>query len=141
MFSKACEYAIKSMIYIESSSSDSQKISLDEIAQAIDSPVAFTAKILQKLKKSGLLVSTIGAKGGFEIEKNKTITIKDIVLAIDGDGFFSKCVLGLKVCSPENPCPAHDAYTKSRNLLLRDLLNLNINEFSELIKNKYISLK
>ena len=56
------------MIFIELKSSASRKISLNEIAEAIDSPVAFTAKILQKLRKSGLIISTIGARGGFQIE-------------------------------------------------------------------------
>ena len=53
------------MIYIESNGVDNSKIKLNEIAEAIDSPVAFTAKILQQLKRNGLLISTIGAKGGF----------------------------------------------------------------------------
>ncbi|MBK8636145.1 MAG: Rrf2 family transcriptional regulator [Saprospiraceae bacterium] len=53
MFSKACEYAIKAMIFIELKSSASRKISLNEIAEAIDSPVAFTAKIYRNLEKAG----------------------------------------------------------------------------------------
>lgn len=141
MFSKACEYAIKSMIYIESHGVDSKKISLNEISEAINSPLAFTAKILQQLKRSGLLISTIGAKGGFQIERNKPITIKEIVIAIDGDGFFSKCVLGLKVCSSTNPCPAHEAYKNIKENLIKDLLDLELNEFTKNIKNKSISLK
>lgn len=40
------------MIYIESNGVDNSKIKLNEIAEAIDSPVAFTAKILQQLKET-----------------------------------------------------------------------------------------
>ncbi len=141
MFSKACEYGIKSMIYIQSNHDDSRKICLNEIAEAINSPMAFTAKILQQLKRSGLLVSTIGAKGGFQIKNNKPITIKEIVLAIDGDGFFSKCVLGLKVCSSANPCPAHEAYKLIKENMIKDLLDLELDEFTKNIKNKTIALK
>lgn len=141
MFTKACAYAIKSMIFIAANCSESKKINLNEIAFAIDSPGAFTAKILQQLKRSGLLNSSIGAKGGFQIEKNKTITIGNIVNAIDGDSYLTSCVLGLKTCSPATPCPAHSTYTRIREILIKDLLNLNINEFSDLIKKQSISLK
>lgn len=41
------------------------------IAEQINSPVAFTAKILQKLVKSNIVCSVKGKHGGFEIEKNK----------------------------------------------------------------------
>jgi Rrf2 family iron-sulfur cluster assembly transcriptional regulator len=141
MFSKACEYAIKSMIYIEANGVACQRISLQEIAEGIDSPVAYTAKILQQLKKSGLIISTIGPKGGFQIDKRKNITVKNIVMAIDGNGFFNKCVLGLKVCSSTNPCPAHKVYTRIKDSLIKDLLDLDLADFSKKIKNKSIALK
>lgn len=141
MFSKACEYAIKSMIYIVSHGADSRKIGLSEIAEAIDSPVAFTAKILQQLKKRGLLTSAVGPKGGFQTQKNRPITIKEIVLAIDGDGFFSKCVLGLKVCSSLNPCPAHEAYLVIKENTIKGLMEIEIEDFTNRINNKSIALK
>ncbi len=129
------------MIYIESQSVESRKISLNEIADAIDSPVAFTAKILQKLKRNGLLTSTIGAKGGFKVVNKRIITLKDIVVAIDGDGFFNNCILGLKVCSSSNPCPAHGAYKIIKETLIAELLNIPINKFSKDIINKSLTLK
>jgi Rrf2 family iron-sulfur cluster assembly transcriptional regulator len=141
MFSKACEYAIKSMIFIQSNSDSSEPIRLGDIAEAIDSPVAFTSKILQQLKKSGLLISSAGNKGGFKIPENKTITLKQIVLTIDGDGLFNKCLLGLKVCSSENPCPAHSSYQVIRDYLITNLLDAKLDDFTKKIKSKSISLK
>ena len=49
MFSKACEYAIRSCILIATNSLESKNSNLKDISKAIDSPEAFTAKILQKL--------------------------------------------------------------------------------------------
>jgi len=51
MFSKATEYALRATIYIAQKSSVDKKLSLTEIAQAIDSPPSFTAKILQLLNE------------------------------------------------------------------------------------------
>ena len=52
MFSKACEYAIRSTIYIAERSNLDKRVSITDIAKAIDSPEAFTAKILQQQKKN-----------------------------------------------------------------------------------------
>ncbi len=69
MFSKACEYAIRAAIFIASESERGRRSSLKDIAREIDSPEAFTAKTLQKLTRSGIIVSTKGAQGGFEVPK------------------------------------------------------------------------
>ena len=67
MFSKSCEYAIRATIFIASKCCENRKVGLKEIADAIDSPTAFTAKILQKLSKNKIINSTKGVNGGFEI--------------------------------------------------------------------------
>lgn len=112
MFSKACEYGIRASVVVALNSMENKRISLKEIANAIDSPEAFTAKILQKLVKHRLIYSIQGSQGGFEMVtvNLKKITLEDIVIAIDGDASFTMCVLGLKECSEVNPCPAHKKY-------------------------------
>jgi Rrf2 family protein len=109
MFSKACEYGIKSMIYIAWKSRQQGRAGLNDIAAEIDSPVSFTAKILQKLVKSGLLHSIKGPTGGFEIseEQAAVIRLSQIVTAIDGNQVYMGCGLGFNNCSDLKPCPVH----------------------------------
>lgn len=118
MFSKACEYGIKAMIYLAKQSSDGRLVSLKEIAASIESPEAFTAKILQQLRKQKLLHSVKGKAGGFKlvISQDK-ICLSQIVEAIDGDKIFTGCGLGLKTCSEELPCPIHHKFKVVRNEL------------------------
>ena len=71
MFSKACEYGIKATIYIAMQSMQNSRVSLKDIAKEIDSPVAFTAKILQQLARNKIVESVKGPTGGFQIEKKK----------------------------------------------------------------------
>jgi Rrf2 family iron-sulfur cluster assembly transcriptional regulator len=108
MFSKACEYAIKAMIYLAVCQHENRRAGIREIAESIASPEAFTAKILQQLVRSRLLSSVKGPHGGFELAKpaDQTMMIQ-VVEAIDGDGMFVNCVLGLDECSGSNPCPVH----------------------------------
>ncbi len=47
MFSKACEYGIRAAVYVTLQSLEGRRVSVSEIGEEIDAPVAFTAKILQ----------------------------------------------------------------------------------------------
>jgi Rrf2 family protein len=119
MFSKACEYAIRATAHIARQSLNSERASLVDISKAIDSPVAYTAKILQQLVKTGIISSTRGKNGGFYIsgqEMNKRM-ISEIVFAFDGNAIYTGCGLGLETCSPEQPCPAHQQFVNIRNEL------------------------
>lgn len=119
MFSKACEYAIKSSVYIGQRSLALQKVNVGEISRAVSAPEAFTAKILQQLCKAGILESVRGKQGGFYFleEKLHHFKIYDIIRVIDGEGIFSRCGLGLKECSNSNPCPVHQDYKSVRENL------------------------
>ncbi|MEQ8359656.1 MAG: Rrf2 family transcriptional regulator [Cytophagales bacterium] len=117
MFSKACEYALKIMIYLCSVEEEQKLAGLKDVAQAIDSPTAFTAKILQKLVRAQLLESLRGPSGGFKVV-TRQISLLEVVNAIDGDRLVTGCVLGLKECSGIHPCPVHDKF-----MAVRDHLN------------------
>ena len=58
MFSKACEYGIKASIHISQQSQQGERVSLKSVAKAIDSLIAFTAKILQSLANNNIIAST-----------------------------------------------------------------------------------
>jgi Rrf2 family protein len=119
MFSKACEYGIKATIHIGHQSKKGERVSLKAVAKAIDSPVAFTAKILQALAKDGIIISTKGPTGGYELldEKNTKITLLQIVNAIDGDKIYNGCGLGLQQCNAAKPCPLHHQFVVVRDEL------------------------
>lgn len=123
MFSKACEYGIKAAIFIAVRSRPEKWVSLHEIAEEINSPEAFTAKVLQKLTKAKLVESIKGPSGGFEIKKADAANIKlsQIVSAIDGDAVYKGCGLGFHNCDENKPCPVHNRFKLIRNHL-QDML-------------------
>ncbi|WP_436516607.1 RrF2 family transcriptional regulator [Ekhidna sp. To15] len=128
MFSRACEYAIKIMIYIAAKEMEGRRTGLKEVTEAIDSPEAFTAKILQQLVRSKLLNSYKGPAGGFELAQNQEIRLIDIVIAIDGEKLLEDCVLGLPSCSSRNPCPVHEKFLLIRNQLKETLLSTDLRD-------------
>ncbi len=132
MFSKACEYGIRASTYIALRSLEGRRVSLKEIAEEIDSPVAFTAKILQQLSKNQIVDSVKGAAGGFEIQRSgiDRIKLSEIVYAIDGDNVYMGCGLGLKKCNANKPCPVHDKFVQIRNDLRYMLENTSLYEMT-----------
>mgnify|MGYP001012603900 CR=1 FL=1 len=109
MFSKACEYGIRAVLHLASETKKGNRISVKEISNVIDSPIAFTAKILQQLSRKNIVQAIKGPNGGYELstENYQELNIKEIVIAIDGDGIFTNCGLGLTVCDSNKPCPVH----------------------------------
>lgn len=143
MFSKACEYGIRATVYIAVQSLEERRVNLTEIAKAIESPEAFTAKILQQLVKSNIIDSTKGPSGGFEINKTqfKQINLSQIVSAIDGDSIYKGCGLGLKECDENKPCPVHDKFKNIRDELRLMLETTSIEELSLGMKEGLTFLK
>lgn len=143
IFSKACEYGIKATIYIALQSLDDRRANLKDISNEIESPEAYTAKILQMLVKNNVISSVKGAMGGFEIERKhmNKIKLQDIVMAIDG-GFNDKiCVLGLKECSQKHPCPVHNKYKFIKNDLKSMLQTTTLYEMSSGLQQGHTCLK
>ena len=135
MFSKACEYSIKAVIFIATHSAERRRLRLKEIAQAIGSPEAFTAKILQQLVRKRVLTSVKGPGGGFCLNEDAwEIGLYQIAEAVDGDGFFTDCVMGLKKCSDEAPCPLHKKFKPIRDHIKGVLMTTTIGETAESVQ-------
>lgn len=132
MFSKACQYAIKASVYIASQSALGNRVSLKDIAFSVNSPEAFTAKILHLLAKSDILDSLKGPTGGFVIPKDRVASIKlsDIVSAIDGDSIYMGCALGFDSCDARQPCPMHNKFAGIRDNLKEMLESTNLYELA-----------
>ncbi len=132
MFSKACEYGIKATLFIAKESNNGNRASLKEIAEAIDSPESFTAKILQKLVKTDIILSKKGPKGGFYSDpEHNSKNLSEIVSAIDGDNIYKGCALGLEKCSEDHPCPLHSKFSGVRNELKIMLENTTVQQLAE----------
>ena len=82
LYSKPCEYAIRSLAFLASSR---RTAGAEKIALAENIPVPVLSKILQELARKGLLESKRGPGGGFHLaRRSDLITLRDVVAAIDG---------------------------------------------------------
>ena len=57
MLSNASQYAIRSMLYLAMYSNEEQKIGVRSMADALETPKPFLAKLLQRLSRDVLVTS------------------------------------------------------------------------------------
>ncbi len=142
MVSKSCKYAIRATVFIASKADENIKVGVKEIANEIEAPEAFTAKILQTLNKNGIVTSVKGPYGGFYCDASQLdLPIMQVVETIDGMGIFTDCVFGLNQCSDAHPCPMHFAYVKNRNQLYHTFQNTTIRSLAENLNSGLAFLK
>jgi len=137
MFSKTTEYALRATIYIAQKGSEENKIGMEEIAKAIDSPKSFTAKILQALGRDDRLIHSVsGPRGGFFLANKAERLPVRAVLDVMGEGdVLNKCVLGLNKCSENKPCPMHAQYKLIKQQLIDLFETKTIGELVEDVNN------
>ncbi len=144
MLSRASKYAILSTLFLAEHSNEERKISVKEIAESIDVPSPFLAKLFQQLVRGKIISSTKGPHGGFYLsEKNKKKNVLDIIDNIDGLNKLNGCFMGLNECDSANPCPVHFIVVPFKNNILAKFRDLTIMEFSKEISDKgsLLSLK
>jgi Rrf2 family protein len=80
---------------------------VEEIASAQDLPRSFVAKILQKLVRGGLVISSRGRQRGYALAlPSERITARDILEITEGTDFLRRCMFR-KRCPGEAACFLH----------------------------------
>ena len=144
MLSRASKYAILSTLFLAEHASEGKKISVKNIAESIDVPSPFLAKLFQQLVRAKIISSTKGPNGGFYLTKgNGKKTVCDIIENIDGLNRLNECFLGLSDCDAANPCPVHFIVEPFKNGILGEFRDKSIMEFAQEIaeKGRVLTLK
>ncbi len=137
VLSKACTYGILASLYIARESLRSKDyVSIGRMSSELNISFHFLTKILQQLTSAGLLVSMKGPKGGVALRrKPREISLVDVVVAIDGMGVFTDCLLGLPGCGEEKPCPVHDEWADIRARLFHTFREKTLADTSQRIED------
>lgn len=143
MFSNSSKYAIKAVLYLALNSSEEKKIMVKDIAEPINVPQAYIAKLLQELSRQKVISSTKGPKGGFYLSNSdKQIPLRKIIHVIDGESRLSSCLLSLEDCNEDKPCPLHKSMYPLKTKLLESLENKTIVDLAKDVEdgNSYLPL-
>ena len=132
MLSKSAQYAVRSTIYLATQSNEDNRINVNQIAEELQVPSPFLAKLLQQLSRANLISSTKGIKGGFFLSReNKKNTLWDVIKCIDGGQKFNACFLGKQVCNDKNPCVFHEITAEFMEKLKEKLQKKSLRSIAE----------
>ncbi len=105
MISTTAEYALRAIVAI--AQSDGQAVVTPTIADRTKVPAGYLPKILQLLRRAGLVDSKRGLGGGFTLTRPPSeISLLDIVDAVDPIKRIERCPLGL-AAHGTNLCTLH----------------------------------
>lgn len=141
VLSKACTYGLLASFYVAKESGKGY-VSIREMSDDLNISFHFLTKILQKLTASGLMHSHKGPKGGVSLTREpRLISLKEIILTIDGDAVFTQCVLGLPGCGHQKPCPIHHEWGPVRDKFLKMMASTTLADSSEGIREFQYRIK
>lgn len=93
-------------------------VSVQAMAQELDIPPHYLAKVLGKLSRRRILKSRRGKTGGLALARPaQKIVLLDIVEAIDGKEPLDGCILGPRHCTDRKPCPLRTSWMAERKRL------------------------
>ncbi len=131
MFSTTCEYALRALVRLSQMPEGTAVLGRD-LAQHADIPANYLSKILLALRNAGILTTARGTGGGYRLRKSPDeIRLIQVVELFDGARARPDCLLGIKDCSDENPCPAHNAWRDVRNIYINFLETTTLAQISE----------
>jgi Rrf2 family protein len=140
VLSKASIYGIRALIYIKLYGND-KFVAIGNMSEKLGISFHFLTKILQSLKEKKLISSSQGPRGGVALAKPaEKIFLIDIIQILEGNKISNKCVLGLKGCGTETPCPIHDDWIKIMERTKKLYYSTSIKKLSEKIKKSKLRI-
>ena len=108
-------------------------VSTKVLAEQEDISPLFTAKILQKLAKFGIVESIMGTAGGFKLKKDSSqISLYEIIQALQGEIIVNKCSPGLCSCPRQPSCPISSLLWEVEDSIIKKFKSISI---ADVIKN------
>ena len=114
MLSRSGGYALHATVAIAERSAQGRSVPAVELAEALEIPANYLAKILHALARDGILTSERGRTGGFRLARApEEIRLLDVVAGFDDLGKERQCLLGRGACTDVGGCPAHVEWKKA----------------------------
>ena len=128
--SKKADYALMAMKHL-ATHSDVASTSARAIAEEYNIPLELMAKVLQKLARRGLLASHQGTRGGYTLSKATTsISVADIIEAIDGPLTVTACSTEDEQCEQFNRCNVRDPLWRIKDRIIAALATVSLAEIA-----------
>lgn len=127
--SKKADYALMAMKHL--ARRDGSSTSAREIAESYDIPIELMAKVLQRLVRTHLLISTQGTRGGYTLGRpSGAISVADVIQAIDGPFTVTACSNENSGCDQYSKCNIRDPLWQIKERIVATLDTVTIAELA-----------
>ena len=128
--SKKADYALMAVRHL-ALKPGAASASAREIAEQYDIPIELMAKVLQRLVRTGLLISTQGTRGGYTLSRSSmAISVADVIQAIDGPFTVTACSSEKNDCEQYSKCSIRDPLWQIRERIAATLGTVTIAEMA-----------
>lgn len=129
--SKKADYGLIAVKHLAAHGSDGT-CSASDIARACGISSALTAKVLQRLARSGLIVSRHGSDGGYQLARPAhEISAFEVISAIDGPLAITSCVTTHGECGQASTCTVRAPLRRVNESILQILKAVTISQMSD----------
>ncbi len=102
---------------------EAELVSASEVAAATGLGLPTVSKLLKSLGKAGLVNSTRGSQGGYQLSRDaREISAADVIDALEGPVSITECSAGDSNCDYESVCSVGGAWQRI-NVAIRRSLN------------------
>ena len=131
LFSPSVQHALRALRYLASQEAPGPVLARD-IAAAEGIPKPYLSKILYRLRLRGLVKSTKGPGGGYELAVPAHAVRVSQVLEVFDDraDLGTPCVLGGASCDEYDPCPLHGRWERLQTQYFTDIASVSLDEIA-----------
>lgn len=127
---RQADYAVRAMLFL-ARLDPTQRAATSQIAEAQKIPPSFLAKIISQLSIAGLIHTSRGARGGVLLSRPATsISLLEVVEAIDGPISLNECTLTPDICEFSGDCPMHKIWCETQDEMVKKLRQTNFGQLA-----------
>ncbi|MBI2303496.1 MAG: Rrf2 family transcriptional regulator [Chloroflexi bacterium] len=114
-------YGLRAMVEL-ANTKGSEPVALGDIAQSEHISVGYLEQIFSALKRAGLVTSTRGTKGGYQLaQPPSSVTVGDVLRVLEGPLVIAECASEIAepgCCERERACASRVVWQRMRDSIV-----------------------
>jgi Rrf2 family cysteine metabolism transcriptional repressor len=129
-------YGLRAMLVLALHVGD-EPVMTKDIAEKQNLPATYLEQLMLTLRKSGLVLATRGAKGGYLLSQNsRDINLAKIIEALEGPIDIADCADIPNCCSDPDNCAIKEIYSAANKALYEVFAKITLEQLAEKQKAK-----
>ncbi len=127
---RTTKYALSLLAYM--SNTPETHYSAEVLHKELNIPRRYLRLLLTDLSKHGFINSTRGRNGGFHLSQDsKKISVAQVIDKLEGLQNYDTCFFGIENCINDKPCAMHQAWSDSREILIKTLKKTSLHDLGK----------